>query len=76
MHHRSTYTPQVVVDGGVGFVGSEAGRAHAAIAATATARLATISLTRTYKDFNTVALRIAIKKLPPDSADTLGPVRG
>ncbi|MGH8127739.1 MAG: DUF1223 domain-containing protein [Gammaproteobacteria bacterium] len=74
MHESSAYTPQMVVDGRVGFVGSEAGRAHAAIAAAATARLATISLTRTYTQANTVGLRIAMQQLPADSADKMAEV--
>lgn len=74
MHKSSAYTPQMVVNGRVGFVGSEAGRARAAIAAAGTDQLATISLARTYTKANKIGLRIAMKQFPADSADKVAEV--
>lgn len=69
LHGSSAYTPQMVVNGSVGFIGSESGRAHEAIAAAAYARLATISLTRTYVHANELGLQVEMKQLPADAAD-------
>lgn len=69
IHGSSVYASQMVVNSSVGFVGSEVGRAHAAINAAGKAQPATISVTRTYVKANNVGLRVAMKQLPADAAD-------
>lgn len=69
LHGSSAYTPQMVVNGSVGFVGSESGRARQEIATASKARLATISLTRTYVHANKLGLQVEMKQLPADATD-------
>lgn len=70
----SAYTPQMVVNGRVGFVGSDSGRASEAIAAAGKTPLATISLTRTYLHTNKLGLQVKMKQLPADTADKVAEV--
>ena len=74
IHGGSIYTPQMVVNGSVGFVGSNPGRAREAIDAAGHARLATIFLTRTYVKANKVGLQVAMTRLPVDATDKLADV--
>jgi hypothetical protein len=65
---RSMYTPQMVVDGRVGFTGSQAGTARAAIAAAAKAPKARVTLTRSG---DTLTLAVSDLPEPVAAADVL-----
>ncbi|MGH8426433.1 MAG: DUF1223 domain-containing protein [Gammaproteobacteria bacterium] len=71
LHESAAYTPQMVVDGRVGFVGSDAKRALSAIASARDIQFATISLTRAYIKPGEVRMRIEMKRLPPSASDSL-----
>jgi hypothetical protein len=66
------YTPQMVVDGRVEFVGSDAGRARASIAAAAKAPKAKVSLEVSQTTPAAFRLRIRVERLPqPAEAELL-----
>ena len=60
----SIYTPQMVVDGRIEFVGSNAARAHSAIAQAARASKATVNLSASPSQASAAAIKIHIENLP------------
>lgn len=70
----SVYTPQMMVNGRVAFVGSDSARVRQAIASAGKVPLATISLVRTYIKANTVGLRLEMKQLPAATDDDVAEV--
>ncbi|MGH8225055.1 MAG: DUF1223 domain-containing protein [Gammaproteobacteria bacterium] len=70
----SAYTPQMVVNGRDGFVGSDSGRAVSAIAAARKTPLATVSLSRTYVKKDEAGLQIEMKRFPPGTANGVAEV--
>lgn len=69
LHLAAAYTPQMVVNGRLAFIGSDAARARSAIASAAAARLATVSVVRTYAGGDTVGLQLRVRRLPASPAD-------
>jgi hypothetical protein len=72
---ESIYTPQMVVDGQIEFVGNSFGKAHEAIAVAARAPKADVKIavspTRAEKDPQALRLSVSVKSVPPISQGDL-----